>query len=85
MINIKDTEKKLEYYEGLIEKVKTEKIKAETQLATLETEKEELVKKIEKEGLTPETLNDKIETLSKEIEEQMVELEDWATTIKGVL
>lgn len=80
-----DVQAKIKQYEALMEKAKTEVIKAETQLSTLKQQREGLLEKLSAYELTEDTLWSRIESLTKEIESEIVTLDEWAEEVKAVL
>ena len=60
---------KLTELKNRLESSKNKKIKAETKLEQLQSQRSEIVKELEMMGVTPENLDSEIDKLEKEIEE----------------
>lgn len=76
---------KIEEFSKKLEAAKTAKTKAETNLETLEKQKEEILKSMEAEGVTPDTIDAEIEKLEQEIQKNLVEAEKIIKEFEGVI
>lgn len=71
-----DVTERLNSLKSQIEKGKTEKTRAETNLQTYEKQRDEIVAEMAELGVTPETVDAEIERLDAEIEEGLKQAEE---------
>jgi restriction endonuclease len=79
------TENKINEFKDILEKAKTAKTKAETQLEQLNEEEKKLLEQMKEMGVTPETIEEKIKNLDQEIEKTVTDCETLVKELKEVI
>jgi restriction endonuclease len=79
------TENKINEFKDILEKAKTAKTKAETQLEQLNEEEKKLLEQMKEMGVTPETIEEKIKNLDQEIEKTVSDCETLVKELKEVI
>ena len=80
-----DREQQIRKFQELLEKAKTARTVAETQLEQLNKDKDEIDKEMQMLGVTPETIQQEIENIDKEIEGHIAECEKIINEFKDVI
>jgi ParB-like chromosome segregation protein Spo0J len=70
-----DIKNRIEIAKMNLKKAENQKTIKETQLAAAEKQRDEVVEKMAKEGVTPETVGQEVEKLESEITENLTKIE----------